>query len=57
VEEEYRHSQEPAPIPRPLTVERIAVDWDHQKRKSRVTIKNAVSYVFSMTVILLPWFG
>ena len=48
VEEAHRHLQELAPIPCHLTVERTAVDWDHQKRKSRATIKNAVSYKLSM---------
>ena len=44
VEEEWRHLQEPAPIPCHLTAERTAVCLGHQKRLFRVTNKNAVSF-------------
>ena len=43
VEEEQRHLQEPAPIPRHPTVERTAVDWDQLKRLKSVTRRDAVS--------------
>jgi len=43
VEEEYRHSQEIAPIPRHLTVERTAVDWDQLRRYRSAVHKIAVN--------------
>ena len=43
VEEEWRHLQEPVPIPRHPVVERTAVNLDQLKRQHDVTNKNAVS--------------
>ena len=43
VEEEWKHLQEPAPIPCHLTVEGTAVNLDQLKRQLRVTKKSAVS--------------
>ena len=47
VEEEHRHLQEPAPIPRHLTVERTAVTWDQMRKQFLATSKNAVSIFIS----------
>ena len=43
VEEENRPAQEPAPIPIPNTVERIATSWDQLVRLRNVTQTLAVS--------------
>jgi len=42
VEEEHRHSQEHAPIPSLLTVEKAAVDWDQLRRLFHAMNSNAV---------------
>ena len=41
VEVESKHESEPVPIPRLLTVERTAVDWDPTALPGNAIIKNA----------------